>query len=211
MKRKILIVSLLLMTTGCASITQPYFQKPTKYKQMPDKPLKGEAPDVTTLSLDASRRLVVSQAVDWQENGTFRPKRITCSEPPPDVAFNALYESALRLSKKDIADLGLESSAQIVALGLANRTSTVEFWRTTSHAYCQILANGFSTEAKEYLVTAASVATLTKDTIKPEQKLKEFQSMLQLFKTTAEVEAPPKTENAEPTVPDPAQPKPDEQ
>lgn len=196
MKRKILIVSLLLMTTGCASITQPYFQKPTKYKQMPDKPLNGETPDVTTLSLDASRRLVVSQAVDWNADGTFRPKRITCSEPPPDVAFNSLYENALRISKKDVVDLGLESAAQLVAYGLANRTSTVEFWRTTSHGYCQLLANGFVKEAKQYLVVAATIATLTKDTGKPTEAAQTLRSMLEENASTSDSEpvkpTPPK-------------------
>lgn len=184
MRRKILIVSLLVMTTGCASITQPYFQKPTKYKQMPETPLNGEVPDVTTLSLDASRRLVVSQAVDWNTDGTFRPKRITCSEPPPDVAFNSLYENALRISKKDVADLRVGSAAQLLVYGLANRTSTVEFWRTTSHGYCQLLANGFVEEAKQYLALAATVATATKDTVKPVEAAAILRSMLESAATS---------------------------
>lgn len=87
-----------------------------------------------------------------------------CSEPPPDAATSILAKAALEASGKR-GDVG-EVSAKIndefsttVAI-IAKRTAAVEFWRTTSFAYCQFLLNGWTDQAATYLRTAETIAPL---------------------------------------------------
>jgi hypothetical protein len=139
-------------------VVSEYWRKPNKYKQLPER--KGWAPPVATLSLDASRRLVISQQL-----GPVSDPRFTCPEPPPDVAMNTLSQTLVSLSSKtgDSAQLG--SAYAAIAQVLASRTSTVEFWRTTSSTFCILLMNGRTTEAYAYLEVAKVGIASTKDTM----------------------------------------------
>lgn len=143
-----------LSISGCSTISE-YWQKPTKYKQMPER--DGWQPPVATLSLDASRRLVIS--ADQTSS------RFTCPEAPPDVAISSLSETLASLNSKAGTQADFGSAYQAVAQAIHARTSTVEFWRTTSSMYCVLLMNGRDQQAKEYIAAALSVAPLTKDTI----------------------------------------------
>jgi len=151
------LVALSLILSGCATVSD-YWRKPTKYKQMPER--DGWAPPVSTLSLDASRRLVISQ----QLNGTNDP-RFTCPEPPPDVALNTLSQTLASVSTKAGNSAQLGSAYVAMAEALGSRTSTVEFWRTTSSTFCILLMNNRTTEAYAYLEAAKAGIGTTKDTM----------------------------------------------
>jgi hypothetical protein len=143
--------------SACSTISD-YWRKPTKYKQMPDK--YGWAPPVATLSLDATRRLVISQQLPPAPD-----QRFTCPEPPPDVALNTLSQTLVAAQSKAGASADVGSLYAAVAQVLSARTSTVEFWRTTSSMYCVLLMNHQPNAATAYLNAAQSVISNTKDTV----------------------------------------------
>ena len=73
--------------SACSTISD-YWRKPTKYKQMPDK--YGWAPPVATLSLDATRRLVISQQLP----------------PAPDQRLHLSRTAARRCAQHPFPDPG---------------------------------------------------------------------------------------------------------
>lgn len=154
-----------LLLIGCSlsscAVASDYWRKPTKYKAMPDRADRFDPePAVVTLSLDASRRLVLSQKSNRLTGGP----RFTCPEPPPDVATNILAQSLLTLQTKAGTNLSAGSAYQVIAQAIHARTSTVEVWRTTSSMYCVLLMNGMNAEAKAYLDVGKIALGATKDT-----------------------------------------------
>jgi len=144
---KIALIPLVALLAGCASTPwDGYWQKPTKYKEMPKD---GSDPTVATLSLDASRRLVISQEIN--------PDRFTCPEPPPDVSMNTLDQVLASLQTKDGSGGTYGASSQAISQVLSARTAAVEIWRTTSSTYCVLLMNGRPAEAASYLAAATNV------------------------------------------------------
>lgn len=147
--------------SGCA-VASEYWHKPTKYKSMPDKrPKDGWDPAVASLSLDASRRLVLSQRTQPEAG----KGRFTCPEPPPDVAMNTLAQTLASLETKAGTSVQAGSAYQAVAQALHARTSTVEIWRTTSSMYCVLLMNGKSAEAGDYLKASGAALAASHDTV----------------------------------------------
>jgi hypothetical protein len=140
---------------GCATISD-YWRRPTKAMNMPHNDAKTD-PDVATISLDASRRLVISQKIT--------APRFTCPEPPPDVALNTLSQTLASAQTKAGASANVGSLYSAIAQILSTRTSTVELWRTTSSTYCVLLMNGRDTEAWAYLEAAKAAIAQTKDTM----------------------------------------------
>lgn len=160
MKRIFALALMCSVLSGCA-VASDYWRKPTKYKGLPDlSDNAGPDPAVATLSLDASRRLVLSQKLDRNAAGP----RFTCPEPPPDVANNTLAQSLLALQTKAGTDFSAGSAYQVIAQAIHARTSTVEVWRTTSSMYCVLLMNGMAAQAKDYLEASKSAMGATKDT-----------------------------------------------
>jgi hypothetical protein len=108
---------------------------------------------VATLSLDASRRLMIAP---------LSPDVKTCSEPPPDATASILAESGLKakanLKGGATAEADLADKFQTTLALIANRTAAVEFWRTTSFVYCQMRLNGWNDAARDYLTTAEKIA-----------------------------------------------------
>lgn len=145
--------------SACATVSD-YLRRPTKAENIPNFRYVKSMPPVATISLDASRRLVISQ----QLKGNSSDPRYTCPEPPPDVALSTLAQTAASLNTK--AGNSAEASSAFVALArvLSARTSTVEFWRTTSSTYCVLLMNGETRKADRYLEAALVGLKVTKDT-----------------------------------------------
>jgi hypothetical protein len=81
--------------------------------------------------------------------------RYTCPEPPPDAATGVLAKSALEGTAKGGATGKFNDEFATTALALAQRSSNVEIWRTTSSTYCTLLMNGWTTAAYEYLTRAS--------------------------------------------------------
>lgn len=137
---------------GCSTF-DTYLLRPTSYMHLPKEVRKNEAPVVATLSLDASRRLMITQL----SNPTF-----TCSEPPPDAATSLLAQEAIQAAVKHQSGASLNGSYNSLfeanATVMAQRTAAVEFWRTTSFSYCQLLMNGRYKEANDYLYAAMTIA-----------------------------------------------------
>ena len=152
MYRAILLIAALPALSGCAAFSA-YTFRPTNYEAMPGLKRGDISPPMATLSLDASRRLMIYQ---------LEPYKFTCSEPPPDAAVSLLAKAALEASAKPQA--GGEATAsyndefQANAAAIAKRTATVEFWRTTSFSYCLLLMNRLPDQAKSYLETAERIA-----------------------------------------------------
>ena len=92
-------------------------------------------------------------------------QRFTCPEPPPDVALNTLSQTLVAAQSKAGASADVGSLYAAVAQVLSARTSTVEFWRTTSSMYCVLLMNHQPNAATAYLNAAQSVISNTKDTV----------------------------------------------
>src|SRR5688572_2789653 len=92
MRRAILVTCLVPALSGCAAITARTF-RPTNYEAVPQSVRRDGMPTVGTLSLDASRRLMISQ---------LDPKKFICSEPPPDAATSILAKAALEGSAKPV-------------------------------------------------------------------------------------------------------------
>ena len=160
MKNVVALIMASSLLSGCA-VASAYWQKPTKYKGLPDAS-DGAGPDpaVAVLSMDASRRLVLAQKVDTIPGG----RRYTCPEPPPDVANNSLAQSLARLETKAGTNLSAGSAYQIVAQILSARTSKVEIWRTSSSTYCVLMMNGWTSHADAYLAAAREVMKDANDT-----------------------------------------------
>jgi len=151
-----ILASLMVLPFLTACATTPwegYWQKPTKYKEMPQK---GSDQAVATLSLNASRRLVIGQRIGSD--------RFTCPEPPPDVSMNTLNQVLASLQASDGSAASYGASSQAISQVLSSRTSVVEFWRTTSSMYCVLLMNNRTTEATNYLNTAAGAMNKMSDT-----------------------------------------------
>ncbi len=152
MRRAILILCLVPMLSGCAVLNARTF-RPTNYEALPQNVSRDGSPIVSTLSLDASRRLMISQ---------LEPRKFICSEPPPDAATSILAKAALEASAKPVG--GGEFSGKVNdefqanALALAARTAAVEFWRTTSFSFCLLLMNNLPDQAKTYLETAERIS-----------------------------------------------------
>ena len=158
MSRLIFALLSLPMISGCSSFGT-YLYRPTNYTPIPQGSL---APTVATLSLDASRRLMIAPLTPGQK---------ICSEPPPDAATTILAKAALEASAKRTEAEELNSKINdefsATALLIAKRTAAVEFWRTTSFAYCQYLLNGWNAEAANYLQTAERIAPIYGEEPKP--------------------------------------------
>ncbi len=161
MRRAILILCVVPVLSGCSVINARTF-RPTNYEALPQNVSRAGFPVVSTLSLDASRRLMISQ---------HEPQKFICSEPPPDAATSILAKAAMEASAKSAG--GGVFSGQVTdefqanALALAARTAAVEFWRTTSFSYCLLLMNNLPVEAKSYLETAERIAPQFAGTEKP--------------------------------------------
>ena len=161
MSRLIFALLSLPMISGCSSFGT-YLYRPTNYTPIPQGAL---TPTVATLSLDASRRLMIAP---------LSPGQKVCAEPPPDAAITILAKAALEASAKPTnageftGKLNDEFSA--TALLIAKRTAAVEFWRTTSFAYCQYLLNGWNAEAASYLQTAERISPIYGEETKPKPK-----------------------------------------
>ena len=151
------LVAVSTILPGCAVVSD-YWRKPTKYKQMPE--VAGDMPPVATLSLDASRRLVISQQIN-----NSRDPRFTCPEPPPDVALSTLSQTLVSLQSKTGNSAELSDAYVAIAQALSTRTSTVEIWRTTSSTFCILLMNNKVPEAFAYLAAARTSIATTKDTL----------------------------------------------
>lgn len=160
MRRVLLIIATLPALSACSSLVGPYVYRPTNYTPVP----QGNAtPTIATLSLDASRRLMIAQL-----NPQF-----TCSEPPPDAAVSLLAKAALEATAKPAAggEAGLNWNDEIAAnaASIAKRTAGVEFWRTTTFGYCLVLMNNRNQEASTYLQAAKDIApSLLADDLDPE-------------------------------------------
>ncbi|QAY78148.1 hypothetical protein [Sphingosinicella sp. BN140058] len=160
MRSFIALAVMACLLSGCG-IASEYWRKPTKYKGLPDiSDGAGPDPEVVALSLDASRRLVLSKKLDRSPAGP----RFTCPEPPPDVANNTLAQSLIALQTKGGLDASAGSAYQVIAQAIHARTSTVEVWRTTSSMYCVLLMNGRLVEAREYLSASKDALSATNDT-----------------------------------------------
>lgn len=149
------VLSTLLMSSalaGCSTV-DTYLNRPTRYDSLPQGFTHGAfEPKVATLSLNADRRLMIT---DLATNHT-------CSEPPPDAATSLLAQESLDAEAKSKAgaeaQAKLDSEFQANAAMIAHRTAAVEFWRTTSFSYCQLLMNGMKEQATRYLEAAEKIA-----------------------------------------------------
>ena len=152
MRRAILILCLVPVLSGCSVLNARTF-RPTNYEAMPQDVRRDGVPTVSTLSMDASRRLMISQ---------LDPIKFICSEPPPDAATSILAKAALEGGAKPVGggEFSLKGTDefQANALALAARTAAVEFWRTTSFSYCLLLMNSLPEQAKTYLETAERIS-----------------------------------------------------
>ena len=152
MRRAYLAVALFPVLAGCSAV-DTYMFRPTNYTHLPQSLEPGETPAVAALSMDASRRLMISQ---------LEPSKFVCSEPPPDAAVSLLAKAALDLSAKPQAGgeaaVKLNDEFAANAVAIAKRTAAVEFWRTTSFSYCLLLMNNKGPEAAAYLQTAKELA-----------------------------------------------------
>jgi hypothetical protein len=154
MGRAIMTITLLAvpLLSGCSTVGT-YLFRPTNYTGLPQSTEQVGYTQVATLSLDASRRLMITP---------LKPGAITCSEPPPDATASLLAEAKLKGSatfpNSAKAEGELNDKFQTTLAMIANRTAAVEFWRTTSFAYCQLLMNGWTDDANRYLSTAQTIA-----------------------------------------------------
>ena len=143
-----------VVLSGCASTLTTFFERGTRKEHI----IKAgdKAPEVGGISLNSTRRLVISKAGD--------SKRFTCSEPAPDTGLNQALQTAISASasaegatKKPEASIGFSDTSILTNIILSNRTELVELWRTTTYAYCLLLMNGKDDDAKTYLNSAVSV------------------------------------------------------
>ena len=168
---RVLLLSALPLLAGCSTFGQ-YLQRPNNYESLPQDLGPGDVePAVASLSVDASRRLIMSQR--YPQRPDLLTNRVTCSEPPPDAALAILAKTAVEASaKRDTigeasGKLSDEFATSVVAL--ARRTTNVELWRTTSATYCNLLMNGWTDAATIYLAMAPQFAIKSDDPA-PEQK-----------------------------------------
>ena len=155
--RHILMLPVALSLSACSTLGTVLW-RPTSSENLPNNLARGTSPTVSALSMDASRRLVMSQLI-----GT---DRHTCSEPPPDAATSLLAKSAFEGTvKAGTGEYGgkLNDEFATTALALAQRSSNVEIWRTTSSTFCTLLMNGWTTAAYEYLARASAFAVKVDD------------------------------------------------
>lgn len=174
-------MSMFLLTApflpGCTSIVHEIVHKPANNKQLPKYPKAHEDPTVAVVSIDASRRVVLSQIrvnVPGPHSDPNDPKaystianpivsgasgnliqrrshRFTCSEPPPDVAMNSFAQDLISLSSKAGSSAEASAAIQKIAQVIGARSPHVEMWRTTSWTYCNLLMNEAYAEAAAYL------------------------------------------------------------
>jgi hypothetical protein len=137
---------------GCSTL-DTYFERPTVYNGMPQGLHVGYPPQVATLSMDASRRLMIMKLGN---NPT------SCSEPAPDTATSLLASTkangSIKTQAGQTANAAVQDAFNANAQLIANRTAAVEFWRTTSFEYCQLLMNGDPGSAAAYLQAAEKLA-----------------------------------------------------
>jgi hypothetical protein len=158
------------LLSGCASTLGTYLQRPTDYTGLPRSDAQNKYTQVATLSLDATRRLMIAPL-----NSTVK----TCSEPPPDAAASLLAEMGLsgKLTQTGgtAAEAELKDKFQTTLASIAKRTAAVEFWRTTSFVYCQMRLNSgeWNGAAQDYMAAAKEMAKLFDEPEKePEPKPK---------------------------------------
>jgi hypothetical protein len=150
--RRAFILCVVSSVLGGCSTADSYINRPTTYDGLPQGIGLGYTPRMATLSLNSDRRLMIS---DLQ-------KHTTCSEPPPDTAVSLLAKSALKGDLKtpstSVSGVDLSDEFHSDAALIAYRNAAVEFWRTTSFEYCQLLMNGMDDKAADYLKAAQAIA-----------------------------------------------------
>ncbi len=163
MLRRIFLLPAIALA-GC-STANSWIHRPTNYEQIPQDYAKenqeGFEPDLAAVSVDASRRLIMSQKTPRISEWT-SADRVTCPEPPPDAAVGILAKSALDLSRSapggSAAGAKFSDEFATSVTALAKRSASVEIWRTTSATYCTLLMNGWNTQADYYLASAVAFA-----------------------------------------------------
>lgn len=125
-----------VLSTGCASTTAAFFNRPVV-----EDSVKGV---ISTVSLAADRRTVV--VVTEGPNGSR-----FCAEPPPDTATGLTTELEAKLEAKaksekvqaEIEGKGeVKDKAVTSVTVIAERTASLDAFRTGIYALCQLHLNG---------------------------------------------------------------------
>lgn len=144
-------VSIICAAVGGCSTAQTYILRPTVEDNLPEY-ARTQA-QFATVSMDASRRLMIARLGN---------SPASCSEPPPDTATSLLAATAANANVNSKAGASAAAAVSDVfstnAEMIATRTAAIEFWRTTSFEYCQLLMNGNKAEAVDYLNAAEAIA-----------------------------------------------------
>ena len=111
-----------VITSGCASAIGTFYHRPVVEDSIKDL--------VSTVSLSADRRTVVV-VTEGENRGKF------CAEPPPDVATALKTDLDATLGKVAAKDK-FETTVTVVA----ERTASLDFFRTGVYALCQAHLNG---------------------------------------------------------------------
>lgn len=159
--RRFLVLIAPLALTGC-TLGHSWIYRPTNYEALPQDDYKKPVnePPLAALSVDASRRLVMTQTSPAAFIGQ-SGERVTCPEPPPDAGMSLAAKTVLGLTreasegKKTTANVSDELTTTIVAL--ANRSAEVEMMRTASSSYCTLLMNGWTSQANQYLIAVEHI------------------------------------------------------
>ncbi|NMF87230.1 hypothetical protein [Aromatoleum petrolei] len=126
------ILASMLALSGCASTIGTFFNRPVVED--------GVDKAVSTISLSADRRTVIVVT----EPGANRAK--FCAEPPPDAAvgLKAQLEAALKGKSQTGVDAEgqLAESFQSDVTVIAERTASLDVFRTGVYALCQLHLNG---------------------------------------------------------------------
>lgn len=136
MVRSFSILALALATAGCASTTATFFNRPVVEDSVKDQ--------VSTVSLVADRRTVVV-VTEGANRGKF------CAEPPPDTASGLKTELNAALEAKAKSDrvqaevdgkAELKDKLETTVTVVAERTASLDAFRTGVYALCQFHLNG---------------------------------------------------------------------
>lgn len=141
------VVPVMLLFTGCATLTGPARVHPLK----PNAPYLAD--------YDASRRgAILLQRPDGKG-------MMYCAEPSPDVAYNSVLSlvASIQLQNPSV-DASTQLSFQQSVVQLAQRTETIQFLREALYRLCEQGLNGTMSQAaveQEYdnaLKTALALA-----------------------------------------------------
>lgn len=158
MIRVLCCVAPLVLLAGCASTVSAFFHRPVVEDSIKDV--------ASTVSLAADRRTVI---VSTQGKGIGK----FCAEPPPDTAtglkteLEASLKAKLDKIKADVEG-GLKDKVETTVVVLAERTASLDAFRTGVYALCQYHLNGAITDAQlapmfERLITSYEKTSGVKD------------------------------------------------